>query len=55
MANKIRRKKRLKVHTKKWDRLVRKLRKEGKVKSPEAVATATLGPKSFLKQPRRKK
>lgn len=42
-----------KVHTKRWHNMVRKLRREGKVKSPEAVATAKLGPKSFLK--RRKK
>jgi len=54
MAKK-KRKKRLKVHSKKWHRLVRKLKKEGKVKSPEAVATAKLGAKSYLKYPRRKR
>jgi len=42
-----------KVHTKKWHEMVRALRKKGKVKSPEAVATYRLGKKAFLK--RRKK
>ena len=45
------------VHTKKWERLVRDLKRKGTVRSPEAVATATLGPASFLKHrvyPRRK-
>lgn len=39
-----------KTHTKLWNRLVKALRKEGKVKSPEAVATWKLGEKSFLKR-----
>ena len=30
-------------HSAKWKRLVRDLKRQGNVKSPEAVATATLG------------
>lgn len=42
-------------HSKKWHRLVKKLRKQKDgVKSPEAVATKTLGKKSYV-QPRKSK
>ena len=37
------------THTKKWHRLVKTLRKKRRVKSPEAVATAKLGKKSYTK------
>ena len=39
-----------KKHTKKWHRLVTRLKRQGKVKSPEAVATAVLGRKSYRKK-----
>ena len=42
-------------HTAKWRRLVADLRREGEVRNPEAVATATLGEASFTKRKRGRK
>jgi len=43
------------IHTRKWQRCVRKVKRKGKVKSPEAVCTKKLGRKSYLKKPIRRK
>lgn len=37
-----------KKHSDKWERLVEHLRREGKVDSPEAVATEQLGDESYV-------
>jgi len=44
-----------KVHTKKWDRCVKKLKEKGNVDSPEAVCTKSLGYEDSVKKPHRKK
>lgn len=44
-----------KVHTKKWDRCVKKLKEKGGVDSPEAVCTKSLGYEDSVKKSHRKK
>jgi hypothetical protein len=44
-----------KVHTKKWDRCVEKVKKSGNVDSPEAVCTKSLGYEGSVKKSHRKK
>jgi hypothetical protein len=44
-----------KVHTKKWDRCVKKLKEKGGVDSPEAVCTKSLGYEGSVKKSHRKK
>jgi len=38
------------IHTKKWERCVKKVRKAGTSVNPYAVCTASLGKKAFLKR-----
>lgn len=47
-------KKRKEIHTKKWRDMVKAIKKKGGAVSPEAVASARLGKKSFLKKSRGK-
>lgn len=44
-----------KVHTKKWDRCVEKVKKSGNVDSPEAVCTKSIGYEGSVKKSHRKK
>lgn len=50
-----RRKRRVKVHTAKWDDCVRQVSERRGVKSAAAVCTASLGRRSILKSHRRKR
>ena len=45
---------RKKIHTKKWRKMVKAIKKKGGAKNAEAVATSRLGSKSFKKTSRRK-
>ena len=42
--------KRKRIHTAKWDRCVKKVRKQGKAVNPFAVCTKALGKGSYIKK-----
>lgn len=41
------------IHTKKWKRCVKKVKKKNKRVNPYAICTASLGKSSFLKKARK--